>query len=258
MFLHGTAGHPAQWGKVCDSLAGSREYIRPELPSHIRNGRATVGASIADEARLLVRDWMLHRGPVHLVGHSYGGAVALRIALDSPEHVRSLTLIEPAVFHLLRDGPSLEQSMFANIATVEAKLREAASKGYPAAGVASFFDFWCGPGSWDRLTSCKRAILSAQADLIIRNFAVVFREDTALADYGKIACPVLGVAGTGSPCLAQHLTRMIVGHIEHGKMITITAAGHMSPLTHPRVIAAALAHHFSRSDRIQSHYSNAA
>jgi pimeloyl-ACP methyl ester carboxylesterase len=45
-------------------------------------------------------------GLIHLVGHSYGGAVALRFATQYPERLRSLVLIEPVAFHLLRDeGP---------------------------------------------------------------------------------------------------------------------------------------------------------
>src|SRR6185503_3141479 len=43
-------------------------------------------------------------GPAHLVGHSYGGAVALNVAHSRGAMLRSLTLIEPVAFHLLRDG----------------------------------------------------------------------------------------------------------------------------------------------------------
>ena len=66
--------------------------------------------------RLVLRQKIAHRdkslssakGPLHLVGHSYGGAIAFKIATDSPlaDRVRSLTLIEPVLPTLLRENPA--------------------------------------------------------------------------------------------------------------------------------------------------------
>jgi pimeloyl-ACP methyl ester carboxylesterase len=58
-------------------------------------GAITVGQHAADCRALLKR---LGIGRAHVVGHSYGGAVALQLALDSPELIESLALLEPAVF----------------------------------------------------------------------------------------------------------------------------------------------------------------
>lgn len=58
-------------------------------------GAITVSQHAADCRALLKR---LGIGRAHVVGHSYGGAVALQLALDSPELIESLALLEPAVF----------------------------------------------------------------------------------------------------------------------------------------------------------------
>ena len=50
-------------------------------------------------------------GPMHLVGHSHGAAVALEIAIQRPDLVRSLTLIEPAVYHLLHSGSASDLAL---------------------------------------------------------------------------------------------------------------------------------------------------
>lgn len=58
-------------------------------------GTITVARHAADCRALLKHHGI---GRAHVVGHSYGGAVALQLALDSPELVESLALLEPAVF----------------------------------------------------------------------------------------------------------------------------------------------------------------
>jgi pimeloyl-ACP methyl ester carboxylesterase len=56
---------------------------------------------LTDEARTIIDTIDATDGPIHLVGHSYGGCVALRIAIERPRRVASLSLYEPTVFHLL-------------------------------------------------------------------------------------------------------------------------------------------------------------
>jgi pimeloyl-ACP methyl ester carboxylesterase len=58
-------------------------------------GVITVAQHAADCRALLKHHGI---GRAHAVGHSYGGAVALQLALDSPELIESLALLEPAVF----------------------------------------------------------------------------------------------------------------------------------------------------------------
>jgi pimeloyl-ACP methyl ester carboxylesterase len=49
--------------------------------------------------------------PAHIVGHSYGGLIALLTASYRPQSVRSLALIEPPVMSLLRGDPEVEDSI---------------------------------------------------------------------------------------------------------------------------------------------------
>src|SRR5206468_11485635 len=62
--------------------------------------------TLADEAALLGEQLEAAEGPIHLVGHSYGGAVAFKMATSEPwaSRIRSLTLIEPVLPTLLCDN----------------------------------------------------------------------------------------------------------------------------------------------------------
>jgi pimeloyl-ACP methyl ester carboxylesterase len=65
--------------------------------------------ALADEARPII-DLIERVGrPVHLVGHSYGGGVALHIAHRRPDLLKSLVLIEPSAFQLLRRGGDIDR-----------------------------------------------------------------------------------------------------------------------------------------------------
>ena len=101
-----------------------------------------------------MRCWpMRARGPIHLVGHSYGGAVALRFAMQQPERLRSLVLIEPVAFHLLRDeapDPAnrlpLQRGDGGRRPCVEGRGRAATT----GRAMARFVDYWNGEGAWLR------------------------------------------------------------------------------------------------------------
>src|SRR5262245_12500855 len=101
--LHCSGAGAAQWRGLRDALGADYELNAPEHYGCESAGPWT-GAhafSLADEAARTIAliDESEHR--VHLVGHSYGGGVALHVALARPEKLASLTLYEPSAFHLL-------------------------------------------------------------------------------------------------------------------------------------------------------------
>lgn len=88
-------------------LAHSFTLILPDLPGHGQS--PAQGRKNAERDALLIAD-LLDDG-THLVGHSYGGAVALRAAAGRPEGVHSLTLIEPATFDIAYEDPAVRQML---------------------------------------------------------------------------------------------------------------------------------------------------
>jgi pimeloyl-ACP methyl ester carboxylesterase len=104
VFVHGIPTDYRAWGAQVDALSRryrvvtlSRRYAAP----NVREGDvsdSTVGNNGADLKGFIDR---LDAGPVHLVGHSYGGFVAAYIAADHPDVVKSLVLVEPAISTLL-------------------------------------------------------------------------------------------------------------------------------------------------------------
>ena len=107
VMIHGLAGDASAWAGLAEALGRGAPVHRIELPNHGRSPRRPV-ADFADLARR-VRPALdaLGDGPVRLLGHSLGGAVALALADVRPRRVAELTLIAPAGLGPRIDGPTL-------------------------------------------------------------------------------------------------------------------------------------------------------
>ena len=206
-------------------------------------------ASVENEARVVARLIKAAGEPVHLVGHSWGGAVAIKIALALPEWVRSLTVIEPAVFHLLRDAKcAADRALFGDIAALAGAVSAAVADGHPEAGMARFIDFWNGQDSWANTNPRLRTALRAQLGQVVNNFAAGFGETWALEEAAQITCPTLTILGMESVPLAQRVTEMLAETIPTARLAMVPDAGHMAPLTDPHIVDPLISGHLRMAD----------
>src|SRR5262245_50676968 len=105
---------------------GTPAWSRPEPPS------------LDDYADLIVRAVACTAGEVHLVGHSFGGAVAMQAAQKLRGRVDSLVLVEPSLFYLLRMGGRREA--LGEISAVAAHMKEHAAMGAWEEAAEGFID----------------------------------------------------------------------------------------------------------------------
>jgi pimeloyl-ACP methyl ester carboxylesterase len=249
--LHCSASSAAQWGELAALLDARFNVIARDL-----YGCGGTGAwpgrrplRLADHARMVAELLRAQCGPVHLVGHSFGGAVALRVAQDHPELLRSLTLIEPVLFHLLRHGAAGDRGHYAEIRSVAAAVFECTLNGHAHAGMARFVEYWNGPGAWARLSPGAQARLAAQIGGVAADFTAVFAEPCAASDYRAIAVPTLILRGSESPAPARRVAELAAAALPDSALSTTPKAGHMLPLTHAAAVAGQLAAHIDSRHR---------
>ena len=99
LFIHGFGGDLDNWLFNLDAIAEAAPVIALDLPGHGQSTPRLPGTALAELAAFVVH--FLDRlgvDRVHLVGHSLGGAIAARIALDQPARAASLALVSPAGF----------------------------------------------------------------------------------------------------------------------------------------------------------------
>jgi len=242
VLLHGSAGSDAHWRGLFDRLAERFQLFAPNLHGYGETDPwpGERALSIADEAALA--EALIDRigTPVHLVGHSYGGAVALRVAHDRPERISRLTLVEPAAFYLLRQGWPSERALFREIAGVATAVSEAVVSGNYRGGMRHFVDYWNGAGAFDGLKPEVQSWLSGQLVKIASEFHAVLSETAVIEDLSAIDTPTSVLRGSRSPGPVRAIAEILSDALPNITLATVSDAGHMLPLTHPESVSAAV------------------
>lgn len=97
LLLHGHEHSASSWRWVIPALARTHRVLALSLPGHGDTAQADAYTPGSDTAPF-VADFLdtLGVGPLHVVGHSAGGAVALRLALADPARIQTLVLVDSA------------------------------------------------------------------------------------------------------------------------------------------------------------------
>jgi pimeloyl-ACP methyl ester carboxylesterase len=236
--LHASGGAGRPWAHFVAALGRDRAVVAPDLIGYAGAQRWPGGspASLDDEAKALAP--LLNAGPVHLFGHSYGGAVALQIALRWPDRVRSLTLYEPVRFALLLGRPET-QAVGESIVGVGRRIGlETLSGAHPAAA-RRFTDYWAGDGTWDAMRPEAQRTLAARMPKVQAEFEALFADRVPATAYARIEAPVRLLGGTRSPLPARLVLDVLEASLPNVSRVTLAGLGHMGPLEAPaRVIPA--------------------
>lgn len=235
LLLHCTGGSSGQWKQMTQALEPDHQVIAVDLHGHGDSDSwpGHRALTLADEAAAALAALDSVAGPVHVVGHSYGGAVALRLALDHPERVKSLTLIEPVSFHLLRGRGDSDRDLFMEIGRVGLAISRAAGNGDYHSGLARFVDFWNQPGAWAAMPPARQAQLTRQIGAVALNFWATLTDQSVATDLADIAVPTQVLAGEASPKVTRRIAQLVAVSIPDARLHCIEGAGHMLPLTHP-------------------------
>lgn len=229
--LHCSASSGRQWDAMRPSLANRFDVLTPDLLGYAGGERWAAGrsASLDDEADHL--EPLIDADGVHLFGHSYGGAVALQIALRWPERVKSLTLYEPVRFALLLGGENREAA--AQILGVARNIAIDVMAGDLAAAAERFVDYWSGPGAWQRLGARRQQGIAERMPKVNAEFEAAFGDTMPASRYRVLTMPLHLIGGTGSPLPARRVLDLLGARLPRHTRSALTGLGHMGPVEDP-------------------------
>lgn len=247
--LHSSASSKSQWENLTRDLAGQYEVHALNLPGYGSSvSRGTQSGMVAVAEPVLAQIEQLQT-PVHLVGHSFGGAVALNAALARPDLVKSLTLYEPAVFHLLENGGSDDAGLLDQLKDVEAVLHQGISNARMQEAMQPFIDFWNGNGAWLAIREYQRQALSQLAPLVADDFRIGFAETWSVKELHGLSTPTQLIMGMDSPAIAQRVTSLIFNEIPSASLAMLPGLGHMAPIYAPEWVNPRIKQHIAQIDR---------
>jgi pimeloyl-ACP methyl ester carboxylesterase len=200
----------------------------------------------AEHCRALLRHLGIERA--HVVGHSNGGMVALQLAMDAPEAVQTLALLESARPGL-PDAP--QEQEFVNTYFVPAVRR------YQAADAAGAVDLWMrGVAGADYRTAIEQ-VLPATFERSIADAGTFFAQQLPAVrewsftpeDAGRITQPALVVLGEHSTRITPTFgprQQLLLSWLPNAEGFTLPGATHLLHVQNPRGLAEALAAFFTR------------
>ena len=230
--IHGGGSTALMWADAVHELArlgrviayDRRGCTRSERPDPYE--RTSVPEQADDAAALLDA---LTATPAVVIGRSYGGAVAIDLALRSPDRVRALVLLEGDALGLSPEGLEWTRAL-------RALLRDVAAADGVDAAYAALVDEVLGEGAWDTFPSEVREVLAGNGPALLAELEYVDQPMPDAAAFATIDKPALLVGASDSPREQREMTEAMANVLPDARM-ALVSGGHLINPAAPAVLA---------------------
>lgn len=246
LLIHSGGFTSRQWRKLSELLASDFHVLAPDLLGYGAAGPWPAGEPFhfrqdLDHLQELIGD---DREPLHLVGHSYGGFLALQLALRDPALVRSIAVYEPVAFGILDD---VEDADARSQLDLVKRTWEPNASGADEDWLRAFVDWWNGAGAWERIGEETRNAFRAMGWKVFQEVMSLAADRTDRATYATITAPTLILGGANSPLAERRVVENLGSALPHAQARILSGVGHMGPISHAALVNEAIAAHLRRS-----------
>ena len=233
LFIHGIGPGGVIWDLVTQGLAETSRALVLDLPGFGASVRGDLSGDVDDAATLVHRVLHTHgqTEPLIVVGHAYGGLVALNFAARFPSHVSRLALVSTAGFDR---NPA---------ATLERR-DDVQSNGWDAAAA----DAWLRAGLVEDLAEAHFDAMRDQAAAVDANLVTACLASSArrvlLEDATDVNLPLLLVRGSDDPFVTDDDLQILAARMSGAEVFTLSGVGHWPSLEAPDELRAELVRFF--------------
>jgi len=221
VLLHGLGSCSEDWGFQLPALTRSHRVLALDLPGHGRSPALPHLPTISDFSNAVIEDISpeLH-GPAHIAGLSLGGLVALQCAIDYPDTVRSLTIV----------------NAFARMQVPARGIGRMLGRfGLLVVAPMSWVGRWVSDGLFpdpdqEQLRALAAARLAANPRRAYLQAALAVARFDARGALSGIDCPTLVIAGEQDQTVGYQAKQRLAEGIRAARLVTLQGSGHASPV----------------------------
>lgn len=236
--IHCSLAHAGAWRGMGAAFGDIATLYGFDLPNHGKSGdwdgQGVMHDTAIDMALRVLDD--LGPEPVDIIGHSFGATVALRLAIEHPDRVRSAILFEPVYFApVMADDPAFRPNYIRDTADFDAALdagdRDAAARAFNRA--------WGDSTRWEDIPQTSRRYMAERIDFVRHSAPFLLDDSAGLLAPGRFEAahmPVLLMRGADSRW-AGPVNAAIARRLPDARDIALPGLGHMAPITDPDAVA---------------------
>lgn len=231
--LHSSTSSSKQWQSLTELLSDKYKIVSVDLYGYGKTEpwKGDGRFSLKHEAALIDRIIRPDDSPLCIIGHSYGGAVALKSAMLFPEKIRNIVIYEPTLFCLLSGHSDLKPA-FEEISSVSDYTEQQVREGDLDTAARRFIDYWTFNGFYDNLPDHRKQIIGSRITKVVQDFEACFECDMSSDDIIRINKPALLLYGLKSPASTRRIARLLTLALPDVEIRALPGLGHMGPVTH--------------------------
>jgi pimeloyl-ACP methyl ester carboxylesterase len=237
ILVHSSVSGARQWRRLMDDL---KDRFRVRAVNLFGYGTtppwlAETTQSLDDQARLVEAALPANADTIYLVGHSFGGSVAMKAAARLTGRVTKLVLLETNPFYLL--GQSGRFDAFAEAMDLRDSIKKFGALGEWARAAEKFADYWGGGGTWQDMPSERRIAFAEALKPNFFEWDAVMNETTS-AEQWAILLPraTLLVCDPNTVLPIREIAAVMRRSCPVWAYKEVVGGGHMAPLTRPDLI----------------------
>ena len=242
LLIHSGGFTSRQWRKLAEALAPRYRVLAPDLLGYGESGPWPDGEPFHFRQDLAFLESLLDESEeaVDVVGHSYGGFLALQLALRRPVWVRSIAVYEPVAFGVLDEVEDADARRALGLVKRE---WQPDGCGADEAWLRAFVEWWNGPGAWERLAEETRGSFRMMGWKVFQEVMSLAADRTDRAMYATIGVPTLLLGGESSPMTERRVIERLGEALPRATVRFFPGVGHMGPISHASLVNDAIVAH---------------
>ena len=190
--------------------------------------------TLADHSDLVLALCRNSRGPVFIVGHSFGGSVALKAALRLGHKVAGLVLLEPNPFYLLSQHK--RQEAYKEIKALRDHVKQYGAVGDWQKAAERSADYWVSEGTWESMPEKRRRAFLESMPPVFHEWDAAMNETTTIDTWASLKAKTLVVYAADTKRSIRKIVELFVDACPRWSFKEITEGGHMAPLFQPELM----------------------